>query len=102
MLASYQIKDAEKFVYTIDSYQGHEADYVFVSLVRTKAAGFLTNKRRCNVMLTRCQKGMIIFGKMDFVLSHSGLKNSLIRNIALMCQASRTVSTDLKQVALPL
>ncbi|EJD33894.1 hypothetical protein AURDEDRAFT_76602 [Auricularia subglabra TFB-10046 SS5] len=50
----------EDTVFCVDSFQGNEADYIIVSLVRTKKPGFITNARRSNVMLTRCKKGMYI------------------------------------------
>ena len=55
--------------YTIDSYQGRQADIVIISLVRNNnngnvrsALGFLTETERLNVMLSRVKKRMIIVG----------------------------------------
>ncbi|KAI0090549.1 AAA domain-containing protein, partial [Irpex rosettiformis] len=47
-------------VFNVDSFQGHEAEYVIVSATRTTRPGFLSVRSRTNVMLTRCKAGMII------------------------------------------
>jgi superfamily I DNA and/or RNA helicase len=52
-------------VNTIDSFQGQEADVVYISLVRSNAAGeigFLKDYRRMNVAMTRARKGLIVIG----------------------------------------
>ncbi|PIL32976.1 hypothetical protein GSI_05094 [Ganoderma sinense ZZ0214-1] len=54
-------------VYNVDSYQGHEAPLVIVSVVRTSAPGFLKSLNRMNVMLTRCQAGMVIVTNRAFL-----------------------------------
>ena len=51
-----------------DTTQGHEADTILISLVRTQAVGFLANDRRANVALTRSKGKMIIVGNLDFFL----------------------------------
>ncbi|THH13352.1 hypothetical protein EW146_g6849 [Bondarzewia mesenterica] len=53
-------------VFNVDSFQGNEADYVIVSTVRTEGPGFLKSKKRVNVMLTRCKKGMVIVANRGF------------------------------------
>ncbi|OLN96531.1 Regulator of nonsense transcripts 1-like protein 1 [Colletotrichum chlorophyti] len=54
----------EKFkaieVRTVDSAQGHEADFVFVDTVRTNSAGFLDDPKRLCVMLTRARIGEMV------------------------------------------
>ncbi|KFZ06707.1 hypothetical protein V501_07158 [Pseudogymnoascus sp. VKM F-4519 (FW-2642)] len=52
-------------VFTVDSYQGEENDVVLLSLVRSNAhgtIGFLENKNRAVVALSRARRGMYIFG----------------------------------------
>jgi ATP-dependent RNA/DNA helicase IGHMBP2 len=52
-------------VNTIDSFQGQEADVVYISLVRSNAdgeIGFLKDYRRMNVAMTRAKKGLIVIG----------------------------------------
>ena len=45
-------------VYTVDSFQGKEADVVVLSIVRTSNEGFWSDHRRLNVALTRAKKMM--------------------------------------------
>ncbi|KAG8932861.1 hypothetical protein FRC02_000422 [Tulasnella sp. 418] len=56
-------------VFTVDSYQGNEADFALISLVRTNSPGFLKSKNRVNVMLTRCKRGMVIVSNKTFLQS---------------------------------
>ncbi|KAJ6468871.1 AAA domain-containing protein, partial [Mycena sanguinolenta] len=54
-------------IFNVDSFQGNEADYVLVSVVRTDAPGFLRSLNRMNVMLTRAKKGMVIVTSSSFL-----------------------------------
>ena len=50
---------------TIDSFQGQECDVIYISLVRSNdqgEIGFLRDKKRLNVAMTRAKKKMIIIG----------------------------------------
>jgi superfamily I DNA and/or RNA helicase len=50
-------------VKTVDSFQGREADFVVVSLVRTDGVlGFLKDDRRNNVMLSRARRHLFVVG----------------------------------------
>ena len=49
-------------VCTVDRFQGHEADYIMLSLVRTKGIGFLDSPNRLNVALTRARYQLMIYG----------------------------------------
>lgn len=61
------------FFGTIDSFQGSEADIVIVSLVRNNArtgkgaVGFLRDKRRLNVAISRAKHHLILVGSLDFL-----------------------------------
>lgn len=58
---------------TVDSFQGSEADVVIVSLVRnnprvgTGALGFLRERRRLNVMLSRAKHKLVLVGSLAFL-----------------------------------
>ncbi len=65
--------EANEFCGTVDSFQGGEADLVFVSLVRNnahatpaKALGFLRDNRRMNVLLSRAKWRLILIGSLSF------------------------------------
>ncbi|KAG5638090.1 hypothetical protein H0H81_001857 [Sphagnurus paluster] len=58
-------------VFNVDSFQGNEADFVLVSVVRSGNPGFLNSMNRMNVLLTRCRKGLVIVTSRSF-LSHGG------------------------------
>ena len=64
LVSQYDQNTAEN-VLTIDSWQGREKEILFFSAVRSNAkghVGFLDNKRRMNVALTRAQHGLVIVG----------------------------------------
>ncbi|KAF5101260.1 hypothetical protein D0Z00_000930 [Geotrichum galactomycetum] len=50
-------------VTTIDRYQGEENDIVIVSLVRTRAPGYLRDQRRMTVALSRARQGLYVLGR---------------------------------------
>jgi len=58
---------------TVDSFQGSEADLVIVSLVRNNpraggaALGFLRDRRRINVALSRAKWQLVLVGSLDFL-----------------------------------
>ena len=50
-------------VCTVDRFQGHEADMVFLSFVKSGGGvGFLDNPNRLNVAITRARYQLAIFG----------------------------------------
>ena len=49
-------------VCTVDRFQGQEADLVFLSMVRRRGVGFLDNRNRMNVALTRAKYQTVIVG----------------------------------------
>ncbi|PAV16516.1 atp-dependent helicase nam7 [Pyrrhoderma noxium] len=53
-------------VFTVDSFQGNEEDYIIISLTRTQQLGFLNDIRRSNVMLSRAKEGMYIVTNAGF------------------------------------
>ncbi len=55
-------------VCTLDRCQGREADYVFISLVRSRATPFFDMPRRWNVALTRAKEGLFLVGDIEAYL----------------------------------
>ncbi|KAI0827616.1 hypothetical protein BC628DRAFT_1279219, partial [Trametes gibbosa] len=76
-------------VFNVDSFQGaplfnflsHEAEYVIISAVRTTSPGFLRSRNRTNVMLTRCERGMILVSKRDFLAGTGAGRKTLIGDL---------------------
>ncbi|KAF2863704.1 P-loop containing nucleoside triphosphate hydrolase protein [Piedraia hortae CBS 480.64] len=52
-----------KWVGTVDKYQGEENDFVILSMVRTKGLGYLRERRRITVALSRARLGLYVVGK---------------------------------------
>lgn len=67
-------------LHTVDKFQGHEADIVFLSMVQTKRDGFMDNPNRLNVAITRAKFQLVIFGDHDYF-------------------SQKSMSEDLKQLA---
>ena len=60
---------------TVDSSQGSEFDYVVLSTVRSnkdKKIGFVANKQRINVAISRSLYGLVVVGKSEipFLVIH--------------------------------
>ena len=67
---------------TTDRFQGHEADVVILSYVRTRSAGFLDSPNRLNVAITRARYQMIHVGKRSFFQSrYIKKKAKLLHNL---------------------
>lgn len=58
-------------LHTVDKFQGHEADIVFLSMVQTQRDGFLDNPNRLNVAITRAKYQLVIFGNYDYFSNRS-------------------------------
>jgi hypothetical protein len=67
------VRSGGGLVGTVDSFQGSEADLVIVSLVRNNprtggsALGFLRDRRRMNVALSRAKSQLVLVGSLDFL-----------------------------------
>ncbi|UKK01485.2 hypothetical protein MACK_002299 [Theileria orientalis] len=64
---SWNNRIGSPLVSTIDKYQGRQADYVIVSLVRTKNVGYLRDPRRFVVATSRSKLGLYIVGKKSLI-----------------------------------
>lgn len=53
---------------TVDSFQGHEADLVLLSMVNSRPTGFLNNANRLNVALTRARYQCVVVGDREAML----------------------------------
>lgn len=64
--SDFNIDNINIKLHTVDKFQGHEADIVFLSMVQTKRDGFLDNPNRLNVAITRAKFQLVIFGNFDY------------------------------------
>lgn len=58
-------------LHTVDKFQGHEADIVFLSMVQTFKVGFMDNPNRLNVAITRAKFQWVIIGHHEYFLNQS-------------------------------
>lgn len=65
-VSDFNIDDLNIKLHTVDKFQGHEADIVFLSMVQTARDGFLDNPNRLNVAITRAKFQLVIFGKHEY------------------------------------
>ncbi|MFG1314608.1 DEAD/DEAH box helicase [Xanthobacter autotrophicus] len=73
LAAFASVRSDGALVGTVDSFQGNEADVVVLSLVRNNARagrgalGFLQDRRRMNVALSRAKTQLVIVGSLEFL-----------------------------------
>jgi hypothetical protein len=85
-------------VSTVDAFQGQEGDIVILSTVRTKAAGFVDDRQRLNVALTRAKRILRVVGDTRFFLTLSG--SSTLRALANAADHRELVrTTNLRSLA---
>lgn len=65
-MSRFNKADTNILLYTVDKFQGMEADIVFLSMVRGKTIGFMDNINRLNVALTRAKYQRVIVGDKAF------------------------------------
>lgn len=66
---------------TVDRFQGHEADLVLLSFVKTRSVGFLNSPNRLNVALTRARYQIVLIGHHAYFASER-CRSSLLRALA--------------------
>jgi hypothetical protein len=63
---------------TVDRFQGHEADLVFLSFVMSGTTGFLNSPNRLNVAVTRARYQLVLVGHRSWMAS-SDCRSGLLR-----------------------
>ena len=71
----------EILIYTVDKFQGREADVVFLSMIKSGDAnlGFMDSPNRLNVALTRARYQRIIVGDKSYFMR---CNSALLRELA--------------------
>jgi superfamily I DNA and/or RNA helicase len=71
----FDMRRGKRLGATVDEFQGSEADVVVISLVRNndekigKGLGFLADRRRVNVLLSRARHKLVLVGSWNFLTS---------------------------------
>ena len=75
-------KGIELMIYTVDKFQGKEADVVFLSMIKcgTVPLGFMDSPNRLNVALTRAKYQMVIVGNKEY-FNGNACKSRLLRKV---------------------
>jgi hypothetical protein len=77
-------------VCTLDRCQGREADYVFISLVRSSATPFLDMPKRWNVALTRAKQALFLVGNIDAYLREAAAARRDLRSVGFRGKVGET------------
>lgn len=78
---NFEKNGVEISLYTIDKFQGREADITFISMVQTNRVGFLDSPNRLNVALTRARYQRVIIGKRSYFANQN--MSEALKNLAL-------------------
>ncbi len=78
--SQFSKQNVKIFLYTVDKFQGQEADIVFLSMVQTKRDGFLDSPNRLNVAITRARFQLVILGYYEYFSKSS--RSDELRNLA--------------------
>ena len=70
-------------IYTVDKFQGKEADLVFLSMIKSGQVGlgFMDSPNRLNVALTRAKYQIVLVGDKEYFKSNK-CKSELLRHVA--------------------
>lgn len=81
-------KHIEVMIYTVDKFQGMEADIVFLSMVKSGKGplGFMDSMNRFNVAITRAKYQRVVVGDKSYFES---CKSELLKNFLEECQSSQ-------------
>lgn len=69
-------------VNTVDGFQGQECDIIIMSCVRSQKIGFLSDRQRLCVALTRAKRSLIMCGNFNIfmVRLYNNLQKKILKN----------------------
>ena len=75
--------NVELMIYTVDKFQGKEADIVFLSMIKSGSVGlgFMDSPNRLNVALTRAKYQIVLVGDKNYFKSNN-CKSRLLQKVA--------------------
>jgi hypothetical protein len=78
---------------TTDRFQGHEADLVLLSFVKSGSTGFLNSPNRLNVALTRARYQVVLIGHRSWLASEN-CRSTLLRSLASAGQYAHDIGWE--------
>jgi hypothetical protein len=78
---------------TVDRFQGHEADLVLLSFVKSGSAGFLNSPNRLNVALTRARYQLVLVGHRSWMGS-TDCRSDLLRDLGSSALYARDIGWE--------
>jgi superfamily I DNA and/or RNA helicase len=72
--AKFNMNNVEINLYTVDKFQGQEADVVFLSFAKASPNAFYNNPNRLNVALTRARFKLYLFGNKEWLKRNAKLE----------------------------
>jgi len=67
---------------TVDRFQGHEADLVLLSFVKSGSVGFLNSPNRINVAITRARYQLVLVGHRTYFADRNRCRSRLLNALA--------------------
>lgn len=74
----FKIKALNIELCTVDKYQGHETDIVFISFVKSRYSPFLDNPNRLNVAITRARHQCILVGNKKIIPNRKNVSDDSV------------------------
>jgi len=79
-ISNLKINNSQINICTVDRFQGHQADIVFLSFVKNRKIGFLDCINRLNVAITRAKYQLVMVGNKNFFENQN--RSKILKNLA--------------------
>jgi hypothetical protein len=74
VFSKFHMGNADIFLYTVDKFQGQEADFTMLGFTKFSGNAHYNSPNRLNVALTRARHKLILFGNKEWFKRHAKLK----------------------------